>query len=46
VLASKFVKVALTGTGGDDLFAGYPWWYYRAVADEDLEVWNRLVQAA
>jgi asparagine synthase (glutamine-hydrolysing) len=26
-LASKFVKVALAGTGGDELFAGYPWRY-------------------
>lgn len=31
-LASRFVKVALAGTGGDELFAGYPWRY--AVADE------------
>ncbi len=33
-LASKFVKVALAGTGGDELFAGYPW-RYELVAGRD-----------
>jgi asparagine synthase (glutamine-hydrolysing) len=50
-LASKFVKVVLTGVGGDELFAGYPWRYYRAVVNDDFEhylekyygFWHRLI---
>ena len=50
-LASKFCKVVLAGTGGDELFAGYPWRYYRAVNNVDFEdyvqkyykFWQRLV---
>lgn len=50
-LASKFVKVVLAGTGGDELFAGYPWRYYRAVNNSSFEdyidkyyvFWQRLV---
>ncbi len=50
-LASKFVKVVLSGTGGDEIFAGYPWRYYRAVVNDDFDhyvdkyfdFWQRLV---
>jgi asparagine synthase (glutamine-hydrolysing) len=50
-LASRFVKVVLTGSGGDELFAGYPWRYYRAVVNDDFDhyvakyyrFWHRLI---
>lgn len=50
-LASKFVKVVMSGAGGDELFAGYPWRYYRAVNNENFEnyidkyylFWQRLI---
>lgn len=50
-LASKFVKVTLSGAGGDELFAGYPWRYYQAINSENsnhyvekyYKYWQRLI---
>jgi asparagine synthase (glutamine-hydrolysing) len=50
-LASKHVKVVLSGVGGDELFAGYPWRYFRSATsrsfneyvDHYYSYWQRLL---
>jgi asparagine synthase (glutamine-hydrolysing) len=50
-LASKFVKVVLSGAGGDELTAGYPWRYFRSANSDGrdgfyrryYDFWQRLV---
>jgi asparagine synthase (glutamine-hydrolysing) len=50
-LASKFVKVALGGAGGDEVFGGYPWRYELVAGLDDpaafdrvyYDYWSRLV---
>ncbi|MBI2872228.1 MAG: asparagine synthase (glutamine-hydrolyzing) [Chloroflexi bacterium] len=40
-LIGRFVKVALAGVGGDEMFAGYPWRYQVVEGCEDLDEFRR-----
>ena len=50
-LASKYVKVVLSGIGGDELFAGYPWRYrgsansnnFQEFSENYYNIWQRML---
>ncbi len=43
-IASEHVKVAISGLGGDELFAGYPHFQYLLKADKrNLTIWDKIL---
>jgi asparagine synthase (glutamine-hydrolysing) len=40
-LASEHVKVVLSGVGGDELFAGYPWRYFYGSGPMDFDAFSK-----
>ena len=49
-LAARFNKVVLAGTGGDELFGGYPWRYAQSIGDDasqttekTFQYWHRML---